>query len=48
MSGPFAPVLDGEGGLFPELPQMLRAKGHAMKVNIIAGVTMDEGAYMAG
>ena len=48
MSGPFAPTIDGPEGLFPESPLQLRLKGKAMKVNLIAGITMDEGAYLAG
>ena len=48
LSGPFGPVLDGPDGLLPKTPAELRKGNDVMKVNILAGVTRDEGAYIAG
>jgi len=48
LSGPFGPVLDGPDGLLPKTPAELRKGNNVMKVNILAGVTRDEGAYIAG
>ncbi|KAK2166900.1 hypothetical protein NP493_1299g00052 [Ridgeia piscesae] len=47
LSGPFGPVLDGPDGLLPKTPAELRKGNNVMKVNILAGVTRDEGAYIA-
>ena len=47
-AGPFGPVLDGVDGLLPKTPAELRQENNVMKVNILAGVTKDEGAYLAG
>ena len=48
MWGPFGPVVDGPGGLLPEHPVQIRESQDFLKVPIIAGVTKDEGAYLAG
>ena len=48
LSGPFGPVLDGSDGLLPKTPAELRRENNVMKVNILAGVTKDEGSYIAG
>ena len=48
MWGPFGPVVDGEGGLLPKTPKELRDEGNFMKVKMIAGLTEDQGAYLAG
>jgi carboxylesterase type B len=47
LAGPFAPVVDGPGGILPDSPQNLRSQNKTMKVKIIAGLTLDEGAYYA-
>jgi len=45
LSGPFAPVVDGL--ILPDTPVNLRSAKKYMKVNVLAGLTMDEGAYYA-
>ncbi|KAJ7574899.1 esterase 1 [Mycena floridula] len=40
---PWNPTLDGAGGVFPDLPSKLYAKGHFSKIPFIAGTNLDEG-----
>jgi acetylcholinesterase len=40
---PFLPVLDGPGGLIPDLPSKLLDQGKFAKVPFIAGTNLDEG-----
>lgn len=40
---PWVPTLDGPGGVFPDLPSKLYAKGHFSKIPFIAGTNLDEG-----
>ncbi|KAK6977526.1 carboxylic ester hydrolase [Favolaschia claudopus] len=42
-SAPFPPVLDGAGGLIPELPSVLLGRGWFAKMPFIAGTVLDEG-----
>ncbi|KAJ6484385.1 extracellular triacylglycerol lipase precursor [Mycena vitilis] len=42
---PWAGVIDGPGGLIPELPSVLMAKGQFARVPFIAGSNLDEGTY---
>lgn len=37
------PVIDGPGGLVPDLPSKLYAKGHFSRIPFIAGTNLDEG-----
>jgi hypothetical protein len=41
---PWVPVLDGPGGLLPELPSILLEKGEFSNLPYISGTTLDEGA----
>ncbi|THG93277.1 hypothetical protein EW026_g7922 [Hermanssonia centrifuga] len=43
-SFPFAPVIDGPGGLIPALPSDLLAQGKFARVPFITGTVLDEGA----
>jgi len=45
LSGPFAPVVDGD--ILPDTPINLRNANKQMRVNVLAGITKDEGAYYA-
>jgi len=45
LSGPFAPVVDGD--ILPDTPANLRREKKQMKVKVLAGLTTDEGAYYA-
>lgn len=40
---PWVPTIDGPGGLIPDLPSKLYAKGQFSKVPFISGDTLDEG-----
>ncbi|CAK5266221.1 unnamed protein product [Mycena citricolor] len=44
---PWDPVIDGPGGLIPELPSLMLAKGEFSKLPFIAGTNMDEGTVFA-
>uniref|UniRef100_A0A0W0G4M5 Carboxylic ester hydrolase n=1 Tax=Moniliophthora roreri TaxID=221103 RepID=A0A0W0G4M5_MONRR len=40
---PFVPALDGPGGLLPELPSEMYAKGQFARIPFISGTNLDEG-----
>ena len=40
---PWVPTIDGPGGLIPELPSVLYAKGAFARIPFIAGTNLDEG-----
>ena len=40
---PFSPVLDGPGGIIPDFPSKLYAKGHFSRIPRIMGTNLDEG-----
>jgi len=40
---PFDPTIDGPGGLYPDYPSKLFARGHFAKLPFIAGTNLDEG-----
>ncbi|OBZ70762.1 Lipase 2 [Grifola frondosa] len=40
---PFVPVIDGPGGIVPDLPSNLLATGHFSRIPFIAGTNLDEG-----
>ncbi|KAI5122704.1 hypothetical protein M0805_009757 [Coniferiporia weirii] len=40
---PFCPTIDGHGGIIPDLPSVLFARGQFSKIPIITGTNMDEG-----
>lgn len=40
---PWSPTLDGPGGLYPDLPSRLYAKGQFAKLPFITGANLDEG-----
>ncbi|KAJ7759734.1 extracellular triacylglycerol lipase precursor [Mycena maculata] len=40
---PFAPVIDGSGGLIPDLPSVLFKRGQFTRLPFIAGTNLDEG-----
>ena len=40
---PFTPVIDGPGGMVPDLPSRLYARGEFAKIPIITGTSLDEG-----
>lgn len=42
---PFAPVIDGDGGLIPDLPSSLLAQGRFARLPFIAGTCLDEGGF---
>lgn len=46
LAGPFGPVVDGEGGILPESPKVLRDKDQFMKIHILAGINKDEASYV--
>ncbi|OBZ77975.1 Lipase 2 [Grifola frondosa] len=43
----FAPVVDGPGGLIPQLPSANLAAGHFSRLPFISGTNVDEGTYSA-
>ncbi|OBZ71124.1 Lipase 2 [Grifola frondosa] len=43
----FIPVVDGPGGLIPELPSKLLADGHFSRLPFLTGTNLDEGTYAA-
>lgn len=45
---PWVPVIDGPGGLIPDLPSNLYAKGHFARLPFIAGSCLDEGKAAGG
>ncbi|KAL1702610.1 Alpha/Beta hydrolase protein [Schizophyllum commune] len=42
---PFAPVIDGPGGVVPDMPSTLYAKGEFAKIPTISGNVLDEGTF---
>jgi carboxylesterase type B len=42
---PWNPVIDGPGGLIPDLPSVLFKRGQFARLPFIAGTNQDEGAY---
>ena len=40
---PFCPVIDGAGGIIPDIPSKLFAAGHFKKLPIMTGTVLDEG-----
>ncbi|KAF5333757.1 hypothetical protein D9758_016575 [Tetrapyrgos nigripes] len=40
---PFDPTIDGPGGVYPDYPSRLFARGHFAKLPFIAGTNLDEG-----
>ncbi|KAJ7118477.1 extracellular triacylglycerol lipase precursor [Mycena crocata] len=44
---PWDPVLDGPGGLIPDLPSVLFKRGHFARLPFIAGTNLDEGTAFA-
>ncbi|KAJ7627511.1 esterase 1 [Mycena polygramma] len=42
---PWAPVIDGPGGLLTDLPSVLMEKGKFARIPFIAGSNLDEGTY---
>ena len=42
---PFGPVIDGPGGVVPDLPSNLYAQGNCTLLPTISGNVLDEGAY---
>lgn len=42
---PFPPVIDGPGGLIPDLPSTLISQGKFSHVSFIAGTVLDEGNH---
>ena len=43
---PWVPTLDGPGGVFPDLPSRLYAKGQFAKIPFISGTNLDEGMFL--
>ncbi|KZT41185.1 extracellular triacylglycerol lipase precursor [Sistotremastrum suecicum HHB10207 ss-3] len=39
----FVPVIDGEGGMIPDLPSVLQSRGLVSRIPFIAGTNLDEG-----
>jgi hypothetical protein len=39
----FDPTIDGSGGLYPDLPSRLFARGEFAKIPFICGTNLDEG-----
>lgn len=46
-SFPWDPVIDGPGGLIPDLPSVLFGRGQFARLPFIAGTNLDEGASNA-
>ncbi|KAK7007697.1 carboxylic ester hydrolase [Favolaschia claudopus] len=44
---PFVPVIDGPGGLIPDLPSVLLKRGQFARLPFIAGTNLDEGTLFA-
>lgn len=44
LAGPFGPVVDGD--ILPSTPEEIRQSKNFLPVQILAGVTKDEGAYI--
>ncbi|KAJ7206506.1 triacylglycerol lipase, partial [Mycena pura] len=42
---PWDPVIDGPGGLIPDLPSVLFARGHFARLPFMAGTNQDEGTF---
>ena len=42
----FDPTIDGPGGLYPDIPSKLLARGHFAKLPFISGTNLDEGAWL--
>ncbi|KAL1750914.1 Alpha/Beta hydrolase protein [Schizophyllum commune] len=42
---PFAPVIDGPGGVVPDMPSTVYAKGEFAKIPTISGNVLDEGTF---
>lgn len=42
---PWGPVIDGTGGMIPDLPSRLLERGAQSKIPFIAGTTLDEGVF---
>ena len=42
----FAPVIDGPGGIIPDLPSKLLSQGKFSKIPFISGTNLDEGMFM--
>ena len=40
---PYSPVIDGWGGIIPDLPSKLFAAGHFARLPILTGTCLDEG-----
>jgi len=40
---PFDPTIDGPGGLYPDIPSKLLARGQFAKLPFISGTNLDEG-----
>lgn len=43
---PWVPVIDGHGGLIPDLPSVLFKRGQFARLPFIAGTNLDEGVYI--
>ncbi|KAJ7450809.1 extracellular triacylglycerol lipase precursor [Mycena latifolia] len=44
-AAPWAPVIDGPGGIIPGLPSVMFQRGHFARLPFIAGTTLDEGTF---
>jgi carboxylesterase type B len=44
----FDPTIDGPGGLYPDIPSRLFAKGHFARLPFISGTNLDEGKLPRG
>lgn len=42
---PYSPVIDGQGGIIPDIPSKLFAVGHFAKLPILTGTCLDEGKW---
>ena len=42
---PFVPVVDGLGGMIPQLPSALIPQGHFARIPFISGANLDEGMH---
>lgn len=43
----FVPVIDGPGGIVPDLPSVLYSQGHFAKVALLTGQNTDEGKFIS-
>jgi hypothetical protein len=41
----FPPTIDGQSGLYPDMPSRLLSEGHFARLPFIAGTNLDEGQY---